>query len=324
MIKPIYALVGADAFLQTQRLKEIVAQLPKDAQRIDVDGERAELADVLDELRSFAMFGGSKAVVVGNGDEFLSKFREQLEAYCEHPADSAVLVLRLNSLPKNQRIYKAIVKTGAVLECQPPSDREIVPWVIARAKSVHKLALTTQAAEMLKDLIGNDLGRMDNELAELALQCEGGKADAGDVAGSVAFQREQALWHMTDELAAGSSTQALRRWRQLVQMDSSAEFRAVTWLGMWLEKAIKAMAMKKAGANAFRIAKDLKIWPADKGTAFVQTASKLGEGGLYRALNLLVEVDHQSKSGVGDAAENVERFLLTVGGGLEPARAVTR
>jgi len=37
MVKPIYALVGADAFLQTQRLKEIVAQLPKDAQRIDVD-----------------------------------------------------------------------------------------------------------------------------------------------------------------------------------------------------------------------------------------------------------------------------------------------
>ena len=32
------------------------------------------------------------------------------------------------------------------------------------------------------------------------------------------------------------------------------------------------------------------------------------------APHLLVEVDHQSKSGVGDAAENVERFLLAVGG----------
>ena len=52
---------------------------------------------------------------------------------------------------------------------------------------------------------------------------------------------------------------------------------------------------------------------ADKGTAFVQTAEQMGDDGLYRALNLLVEVDRQSKSGVGDAAENVERFLLTVG-----------
>jgi DNA polymerase-3 subunit delta len=321
MIKPVYALVGADAFLQTQRLREIMGQLPPDAQRLDVDGERAELSDVLDELRSFAMFGGSKAVVVSNGDDFLSSFREQLETYCEHPADSAVLVLRMNSLPKNQRIYKIITKTGAVLECQPPSDREIVPWVIARAKSIHKLAITTQAAEMLKDLIGDDLGRMDNELAKLALQCDGGKVDVADVAGSVAFQREQEMWHMTDEIAAGHTTAALRRWRQLVQMDSSAEFRAVTWLGMWLEKAIKALAMKKSGANPNQIARDLKIWPAEKGTAFVQTASELGENGLYRALNLLVEVDHNSKSGVGDAVENVEQFLLTVGSGFEKAHA---
>ncbi len=88
---------------------------------------------------------------------------------------------------------------------------------------------------------------------------------------------------------------------------------------MWLEKAIKALAMKKRGSNAFSIAKELRIWPAEKGTAFVQTAQQLGEEGLYRALNLLVEVDHQSKSGMGDAAENVERFLLVVGQTLSAA-----
>jgi len=324
MPKPVYALVGSDAFLQTQKLRDILAQLPKDAQRIDVDGERVELAEVLDELRSFAMFGGAKAVVVSNGDEFITRFREQLETYCEHPADSATLVLRVNSLPKNQRIYKSINKVGEIAECAPPSDREIVPWVINRAKQAHKLAVTPAAAEMLKDLIGDDLGRMDNELAKLALQVESGKADVGDVQGSVAFQREQEMWNMTDEIAAGHAAAAVRRWRQLVQMDSSAEFRAVTWLGMWLEKAVKALAMKKKGANAFAIAKELRIWPAEKGTAFVQTAQQLGEDGLYRALNLLVEVDHQSKSGVGNAADNVERFLLTVGSSLQrtpqPAR----
>jgi len=316
MVKPIYALVGADAFLQTQRLREIVAQLPKDAQRIDVDGERAALVDVLDELRSFAMFGGTKVVVVGNADDFITRFREQLEDYCQRPVDSATLVLRVNSLPSNQRIYKIIAKNGEIQKCAPPADREIVPWIIGRGKFEHNVTVTPQAAEMLKDLIGDDLGRMDNELSKLALQTSagGGKVDVGDVQQSVAFQREQEMWNMTDEIAAGHATAALRRWRQLVQMDSSAEFRAVTWLGIWLEKAIKALAMKRHGANAFAIAKELKIWPAEKGTAFVQTAQQLGDEGLYRALNLLVEVDHQSKSGVGDAAENVERFLLAVGG----------
>src|SRR5918997_1158221 len=90
---PVYAPVGSDAFLQLQKLREVLAALPADAQRIDADGERAELAEVLDELRSFAMFGGSKVVVVRDADAFVSRFREQLEDYVASPTDSGTLVL---------------------------------------------------------------------------------------------------------------------------------------------------------------------------------------------------------------------------------------
>src|SRR5438034_4002618 len=64
MPKPVIALVGDEPFLQLQKLQQIIAQFPADVQRIDLDGTRAELADVLDELRSFAMFGSAKLVVV--------------------------------------------------------------------------------------------------------------------------------------------------------------------------------------------------------------------------------------------------------------------
>ncbi len=64
MLKPVYAFVGSDSFLQMQRLSELLKLLPADVQRLDFDGERAELADVLDELRSFSMFGNGKLVVL--------------------------------------------------------------------------------------------------------------------------------------------------------------------------------------------------------------------------------------------------------------------
>src|SRR2546423_10200024 len=112
--KPVYALVGDDSFSQLQKLQQILGEIPRDAERIDADGERAELAEVLDELRSFAMFGGGKLVVVRNADDFVTRFREQLENYVAQPSDSATLVLRLCSLPANQRIYKLITKMGEV------------------------------------------------------------------------------------------------------------------------------------------------------------------------------------------------------------------
>ena len=120
------------------------------------------------------------------------------------------------------------------------------------------------------------------------------------------------MWDMTNALAGGNPAEAVRRWRQLLQMDSSAEFRAVTWLGMWLENVRKALDMLRKGQNAGGIGQALRIWPRELQQPFVETARALGDNGVRRALDLLAEIDHQSKSGVGDAAKNVERFMLTL------------
>jgi DNA polymerase-3 subunit delta len=317
MLKAVHALVGSDSFLQLQRLAEILRELGPDAQRRDIDGERGELAEVLDELRSFAMFGGAKVVVVRDADAFVSRFREPLETYLAAPSEASTLVLRLGSLPSNQRIYKIIAKVGQIHDCNPPKARELAKWVMERG-AVHKVRVDAEAARLLCDYIGGDLGRLDGELAKLAIGAAGGKITAADVSGGVCFQREQEMWDMTGELAAGRTAEALRRWRLLVQLDPSAEFRAVTWLGMWLENVRKALAMRRQGMNAFSIGSALRIWPRENQEPFVRTAEALGSTGAARALDLLVRVDHQSKSGVGDAAANVERFILELAQ-LKPA-----
>src|SRR6185437_6851336 len=157
MVKPVYALVGAESFVQIQKLREILEQLPPDVQRVDLDGERAELSEVVDELRSFAMFGGGKVVVLRNADAFLTRFRERLEDYVARPCESSTLVLRLDSLPSNQRIYKAIAQVGRIEPCQPPKD--LPRWVVQHAKEAHKVTIAADAAAMLVDLVGDDLGR---------------------------------------------------------------------------------------------------------------------------------------------------------------------
>jgi len=293
-----------------QRLTELLKLLPSDIQRIDIEGDRADLSDVLDELRSFAMFGSGKLIVVRSAEDFISRFRESLEDYLQHPSESGTLVLRLGSLPSNQRIYKIIQKVGEIQDCNPP--KRLQPWISERAKSVHKITIDLQAADQLADLIGDDLGRLDNELAKLALQVTGNKITAADVTQGVAFQREQEMWHLTDELTRGRPADAMRRWRQLVQMDSSAEFRAVTWLTIWLEKVNKAIALRKKKLPPAAIAKELRLWPMDVVTPFFQTVDALGEAGAKRAIDLLALIDKQSKSGVGNATDNVERFLLSL------------
>jgi DNA polymerase-3 subunit delta len=320
--KAVYALVGTEPLLQIQALRDIVAQLPPDTQRFDLDGEEAELSDVLDHLHTFSLFGGHNLIVLRQADEFLTRHRAALEDYVQKPSAQSTLVLRLDSLPANQRIYKMITAAGAVIPCQPPKD--IAKWVVDRARMSHKIAIDPAAAAALVDLLGSDMGRLDNELAKLAVACTD-KIDLAAIEQAVPFQRERQMWDMTDALGSGQPAEALRRWRQLLQMDSSAEFRGITWLGLFLQNARKAITMSRNGESPFTIGQQLRIWPRDRQAAFVQTALRLGDGGIDRLLDLLVEIDFQGKTGIGDAASNVERFLLSAAQYLAPAeRASTR
>lgn len=306
----LYALVGEDSFLQIEALQKIVHSLGN-AQRTDFDGETAELAEVMDELRSFSMFASSRLVVVRSADEFISRYRSEMEEYVQSPSESATLVLRCKSLPGNQRISKLIAKHGAIEKCDPPGDRDLPVWIVQRARNKHQLDIEPAAARLLADLIGTDLGRLDNELAKLALSVDG-KVNAEVVNRSVVFQREQEMWHMTDELTAGRVDKALERWRHLLQSDPSSEFRAVTWLGLWLEKAIKAIQLKQDKVSPPAIAKQLRIWPVSNVDSLLKTVDRLGQQRLYRSLDLLTELDHRSKSGLGEASDNVERFIISM------------
>ena len=302
--KPVYALVGEESFLQLQKLAEIRAELPRDTQVVDVDGEQSQLADVLDELRSFAMFGGGKLVVVRDADDFVSRFRDKLEDYVASPCDSGVLVLRLRSLPKTQRIFKLISKVGQVHECAPLKQHQLPAWIVNRAKTAHKLTVDRSAAALLAELIGADLGRIDNELAKLALQAPAGKLTSETVLAAVSFQREQQMWDLTNELAMGRPVEALKRWRHLVQLDSSAEFRAVTWLTMWLEDMGTILRGGDLGKMSWKYRDHLP--------QFIKVARSFGRQRLRLAVDLLAEMDLRAKSGLGDAATNVEQFILSL------------
>ena len=307
----VVALVGGDTFLQLAGVAAVVAASGPEAVRVDLDGDHADLASVLDEVRSFSMFGGRKVVVVSPADPFVTRYREQLEDYVAKPSGGATLVLRLATLPANVRLYKALAKSGRIDKCEPPKD--VAGWIVGRGKAGHGLVVQAEAARVLADHVGDDLSKLDNELAKLALSVAGNVVRPADVAAGVAFQREQALSEMVNAMAAGRTADAVRRWRRLLSTDSSAEFRAVTWLGMWLTNVRKAQAMRRAGQPPAGIAAALRIWPREMQQPFMETAAALGEAGSGRAIDLLAEVDRQSKTGVGDAAANVERFLVAVG-----------
>jgi DNA polymerase-3 subunit delta len=158
-----------------------------------LDGNQAELRAVLDELATLAMFGGGRRmVVVHQADKFVSKHREALEDYCQQPRPSSVLILDVESWPANTRLYKKLAENGLSINCNLPRNRfgdpdedAVLKWLTARTEKQYQAHLGGGAGELLLEMVGPQLGRLDQELAKLALLAAvaGGTAGGSGAAG---------------------------------------------------------------------------------------------------------------------------------------------
>ena len=122
-IAPVCALVGDDGFLRRLCRTRIRHTVSEDGEATEF-GAKSEWRDVHDELSTLSLFGGGpRLVFVGNADDFVKNNRSQLESYAAQPASSGCLVLELNALAGNTRLYKTISETGQVIECRAPQKK---------------------------------------------------------------------------------------------------------------------------------------------------------------------------------------------------------
>jgi len=174
------------------------------------DGSTAELADVLGELATVAMFGpGQRLVVVEGADEFVSRYRAELEDYVAQPTGRGVLVLDVKAFPGNTRLYKAVVAEGLAIDCKCPAAAGVVRWLGSWAVQAHRVQVSQAAAEMLVEMIGSELGLLDQELAKLALLTGSGQKITPEMVGRLAGGwRARTAWDLLDAVLAGQTRQA--------------------------------------------------------------------------------------------------------------------
>ncbi len=307
---PVFALVGLDAYGEEEALADALASAGNDPQVSALDGPSASPSDVFDELRSVSMFGGRRVVIVRDADAFITNHRPLLEAYLAAPSTEATLILRLTTLPKNTKVYKLIAKVGEVIAAKTLKPADAARWLIGRAKDEHGLRLESDAARLLVDTVGIDRSGLDNELAKLALGSDGKSIQADQVAGGVAFRREQQMWTMTDAITRGDAGRALTVWRQLLATDPSSEFRAVAWLAGWLDKAIQATALVAEGRRPDEIKRALRMPPYADVEGVLRSATSVGSKRLGAATDALAELDYRVKTGAADAARGCEAFIV--------------
>jgi DNA polymerase-3 subunit delta len=176
------------------------------------------LRDVVDELATLAMFGGDRRLVlVEAADEFVSRYRAELEDYVAKPKANGVLVLGVKTFAANTRLFKAVAAAGLAIECSTPPPARLPRWLSGWARSEHGVALPQPAAETLVEMVGPELGLLDQELAKLALSAgPGGTISAELLRKSVGSWRAKTTWEMLDATLDGNARDAMLQLDRLL------------------------------------------------------------------------------------------------------------
>ena len=347
-IHPVMVLAGSEAFLRRQWLGRI-RRAALDESSMDAGYIRLEpnvsVTALLDECRTFGMFSSRKLVVLEPADILLkgrggnapdsqnepeddqaeepagsgaTAARDLILRYAQAPSDNATLVLICDNWLKTTRLHKFLDKQGAVIICQSMKEEEVPRWLTQHARTEFAKTIDAQAAMRLADLVGTDLGRLESELAKLALFADKQSViTTAMVEELVGFQHEQVVWSFIDALAAGNAREALTRHTELWQMDARIGFTLVRAIFFWLGQVLRAREMLDRRLSDNQIIKELKLWPPPRANAVMNSARRWGIEGSRRVSAALLAADMAAKTSLGDPQRNMERFIVQACTGLE-------
>ncbi len=218
--------IGPDEFLRREVIEHLLVLMKFDSLVVTrFDGEEVKWADIHDELATRSLFdtGGPKCAFVRKADDFISKNRDSIEHWIEKGPAGSILLLEVQSLPSNQKIYRSAQKYGWLIgQDKDPSDAYIRKWIAGWGKRRHGLKLTADQVNLITDRIGFIGGLVECELAKLALFAgEGGEVSDQRVDELVGGWRTQTVWQLSDWIADGEIAKALGLVDKLVMAGQS-------------------------------------------------------------------------------------------------------
>jgi len=168
-VKGVVLVLGPERFLARGAVERVLAARPE-LEVSRYDGEEARAAQVLDDLRTPALFGGGRAVVVEEAGKMLREALEAFAAYASHPTPGALLVLVATGLDGRLKGAKQLKEAAEVIDCQPLRPWDLARWIRDRAKDAYGLQAGDATGGALRRLVGDDLGLLDAALARLRQQ----------------------------------------------------------------------------------------------------------------------------------------------------------
>jgi DNA polymerase-3 subunit delta len=173
-------------------------------------GKDADLTNVVNACKRHPMFSDFQVVILKEAQQMSSI--EKLESYAENPLKTTIFIVgyKGKSYDKRTKLYKLLQKNAEILVSAKVKDDKIQEWIL---KHVHSIGykVSSKAAILLQEQIGNDLSRIVSEIEKLIINCKGKNTlDEDDIEKYIGISKEYNVFELQAALATKNLSGALK------------------------------------------------------------------------------------------------------------------
>ena len=311
----VYYLHGDEDVLKEEAVRALVDRALDPGAR-DFNFEQRRAGDLDPEafhslVNTPPMLAAARVVVIRGIEDLrkTSRVRQDLMRYLGSPSPTTLLVLVQGAgEPPDPELAR--IATSIAVEPLPPA--RVQRWVAHRAGQL-KLDLEPDAADLLVQTVGGDLGALGGELEKLAALTAGRSGEGGgaatrdDVAALVGARPGETLQDLIDAALEQRAAAAGRLIEPVLEQAGMTGVRILAALGTALVGTALARAELDRGTSPGRLASvllghlrsarpyGLGSWQ-QAATSWARWAERWDAGALRRALELARDADQALKS----------------------------
>jgi DNA polymerase III subunit delta len=170
--KPIYFLMGEEPYfidLITDHLAgNVLSEADRGFNQWILYGRDTDIGNIITTARRFPMMAPTQLIIVKEAQHLRSL--EGLESYLAAPMTSTILVFayKYRKIDKRTKLAKLLGDKSVLFESDKLREDKIPGWISSFLTS-RGYQVEQKAASLLVDFLGNDLGKIANELEKLIL-----------------------------------------------------------------------------------------------------------------------------------------------------------
>jgi DNA polymerase-3 subunit delta len=195
---------------------------------------------------------------VKEADRFTPGDVGQFQPYLDKPSPSTCLVLWGHKSGPWKPAFPKIREVGAVVQMRTLFAGKLVGWINREVQAYGK-RVTREAAEYLKDMVGNRLRDLHNEIEKVVVYVgEKPVIELEDVEEMVSEVKTRTIFELTDAIGMRNTLEALRIMRRMFQA-GEAHLRILGMIARQFRLIWKAKELVSERVSKEEVGKRLKL-----------------------------------------------------------------